>query len=787
MRVSYSWLNNYVSLDDITPDELAQALTMRSQEVEAVFPLAHGENLVIGEVRSVSPHEKADKLVVCEVDVKKRRLTIICGAPNVREGQKVVCALPGAVLAHGLKIEKTEIRGVVSEGMIVSLSELGIDYKYHHEDGIHVLHHTAPVGEDAMNYLFFNDTVIDLDLTPNRADMLSMIGVAYDVAAIFDKRVEIPKPKIITAKMENSLTIETETEACKSYYGRVLDDVTIGESPRWMRSRLIAAGIRPINNVVDITNYVMLETGQPLHAFDYEKVGEERVLVRDAKKGETFTTLDDEERTLEAGDILITNGKVPIALGGVMGGAETEVTEKTTSILLESATFDPRQIRRTSGRLGLRSESSLRFERGVDPARTRFALDRAAALLAVYASASIRDGVKYFDHHERKKPAIELSLDKLNRVLGSNFDIPHVKGVLERLAFPFTEEDGIFRVDPPSRRQDINTYQDLIEEIGRLSDYNILPETFPTTISRGGLSDYQRFKRRTRHILADLGLCETMTYALRETERVHDLAKDKKTEPISLANPLSRAQKTLVLTSLHGLFDVAAHNRARKVEAIHIYEIGKRYDEEAEKERLGILMCGPYRTHLWQKTAPTNFFTLKGLLESLADALRFGPLTFSATEIENYHPHQCAIIEAQDEEIGHIGKVHPEYADAHGLKDVYLAEIDIGKAFGLGRKRSVYTPLPKHPGMQRDIALLVDDAINAEDIKKTARACAGDILADIRVFDLYEGEKLPEGKKSLAFRLRFEDAKETLQAETVDKLVQDIVKALEKEHGAVQR
>ncbi len=787
MRVSCSWLKNYVSLDGITPEELAESLTLRSQEVEGVFPLAQGENLVIGEVLSVSPHEKADKLVVCEVDVKKKRLTIICGAPNVRQGQKVAVALPGATLAHGLRIEKTEIRGVVSEGMIASLTELGIDYKYHHEDGIHVLHHTAPAGEDAMAYLFFNDTVLDLDITPNRADLLSMIGVAHDVAAIFNRDVKIPKPKIVTAKMENPLTIETETKACKSYYGRVLDDVTIGESPRWMRSRLIAAGIRPINNVVDITNYVMLETGQPLHAFDYDKVGEERVLVREAKKGETFTTLDDEERKLEEGDILITNGKEPIALGGVMGGAETEVTEETTSILLESAAFDPRRIRRTSGRLGLKSESSLRFERGIDPAMTRYALDRAAALLAVYASTSIRDGIKYFDNHENKRSPIELSLEKLNRVLGSDFDTAHVQDVLQRLSFPFEEKDGIFVVDPPSRRQDINTYQDLIEEIGRLSDYNILPATLPTTVSRGGLTDYQRFKRRTRHILADLGFDETMTYALREKERVYDLAKDKEKEPVSLSKPLSRAHQTLVLTPLHGLFDVAAHNRARKTEAIHIYEIGKCYEEEGETEMLGILMCGSYRTHRWQKHAPTSFFTLKGIIESLADALRFSPLIFTSTTIGNYHPHQCAIIKAQGEEIGHIGKVHPEYADAHDLKDVHLAEIDLEKAYELGRERSAYTPVPKHPGMQRDIALLVDESINAEAIKRTARECAGEMLAAIHVFDLYEGDKLPKGKKSLAFRLRFEDAEKTLQADTTDKLVQEIVKALEEEHGAIQR
>ncbi len=783
MKVSLSWLQEYVSLEGITPDELASTLTLRSQEIENVYNLVEADTLIIGEVLDVSKHEKADKLSVCRVDTGKDKLQIVCGAPNVAKGQKVVVALPGATLAGGLRIEKTTLRGVESNGMICSLSELGIEYKYHHEDGIHVLADTAPVGEDALEYLSLNDTVVELDLTPNRSDLLSMHGVAYDVAAIYDRKLKLPMPEIITANQDNPFTIETDTEKCPSYYARILDNVTIAPSPRWLQARLIAAGIRPINNVVDITNYVMIETGQPLHAFDLETLTSEKVLVREAKQGETFVTLDEEKRTLEEGDILITDGQKPIALGGVMGGLDTEVSDSTVSLLLESATFDPRQIRRTSSRLDLRSESSIRFERGVDPEKTRYALDRACAFLATYAKASIRNGVRYFDNHKRKKRIIPITLDKVNKVLGSSYSVNEVQNVFDRLDFSYEEKEGRFLVEAPSRRVDIQTYQDLIEEIGRLKDYNELPDTLPSTVSVGALSPYQQFKRKIRSTLSALGLSEAITYALREKERINDLTRENES-PVELSKPLSKAHHALVLTPLTGLFDVVAYNKARKQESVHLFEIGKRYRKNEEPERLGIAMHGPYHPRHWQKTPPTDFFTVKGVVEALQKALRLPELDYEKTTIDNYHPHQTAVVKAGDTTLGHIGKVHPEYAEQYDLEDVYLAELAIDKLYSVAEKDATYRTVAKYPHISRDLALVVDADLPAGELLKTVERTLGERLSESRVFDVFTGKTIGEGKKSLAIRLIFEAREETLQSSDVDADIERVVEALKDTHDA---
>ncbi len=783
MKVSLSWLQEYVSLEGITPDELASTLTLRSQEIEAVYPLIEADKLLIGEVLSVKKNEKADKLSVCDVNTGKKTLQIVCGAPNVKKGQKVVVALPGAKLAGGLKIEKTTLRGVESNGMICSLTELGLDYKYHHEDGIHVLADTAPVGEDAIEYLAFNDTVVELDLTPNRSDLLSMHGVAYDVAAIYDRNLKLPTPEIITANQDNAFTIETQTDKCPSYYARILDNVTIAPSPRWLQARLIAAGIRPINNVVDITNYVMLETGQPLHAFDLDKLSANRVLVREAKQGETFITLDEDKRTLEEGDVLITDGEKPIALGGVMGGLDTEVGDATVSLLLESATFDPRQIRRTSSRLDLRSESSIRFERGVDPEKTPYALDRACAFLATYAKASIRNGVRYFDHHKTEKRIIPIALEKVNNVLGAQYTKEDIKSVFDRLNFSYEEKEGRFLVEAPSRRVDIETYQDLIEEIGRLKDFNELPDTLPSTVSIGSLSAYQRFKRDIRKTLSALGLSEAITYCLREKERINDLTRENES-PVELSKPLSKAHHALVLSPLTGLFDVVAYNKARKQESVHVFEIGKRYRKNEEPERLGIAMHGPFHPRHWQKTPPTNFFTLKGVVEALQKGLRLPRLSYEKATLENYHPHQSAVVKAGDTTVGHIGKVHPEYAEGYDVEDVYLAELAIDKLFEMRQKAPTYRAVSKYPGISRDLALVVDEDLAAGELQKTVERTLEDKLKESRVFDVYTGKNIEEGKKSLAIRLVFEAREETLQSKEIDCEIDRVIKALKETHNA---
>ncbi|MFW6285302.1 MAG: phenylalanine--tRNA ligase subunit beta, partial [Bacillota bacterium] len=719
---------------------------------------------------------------------------IICGADNVAGGQKVIVALDGAVLPGDFKIEKAELRGVESNGMICSLDELGIDRKYHQEEGIHVLPEDAPVGKDALEYLHYDDAVVELDLTPNRGDLLSMQGVAYDVGAMFDREVTIPTPKIDTNKNENPVSIKTDTSACISYYGRVIDKVTLKPSPLWMQARLIAAGIRPINNIVDITNYVMIETGQPLHAFDYDKIETDAIVVRLAEEGETFTTLDGEKRTLKDDDILITNGEVPVALGGVMGGLESEVAANTESVFLESAVFDPAHIRRTSQRLALKSESSTRFERKVDPQKTRYALDRASELLVKYADASVREGVSGFDHHDLSTHRIDLPLETLNNVLGSAYETGEVAQILDRLNLAYDLEGTTFKVESPSRRPDLVTYQDLVEEIGRIGDYNRLPDTLPKTVSIGGLSPYQKFKRKVRRTLNALKLDEVVTYSLLPEEGVDRFTTFKEGHPVKVAHPISKDHAVLSLTPLNGMLDVARYNSARKQDSVHIYEMGKRYTTEGERELLGLLMKGTYQDHRWKPTPETDFYTLKGVVEALFEALDIRDVTYERFLDECYHPHQSAQVYAQKAKLGHIAKLHPSVAEDYDLKNVFMAEVDLETLYGLVPKEeetmetsTEYETVMKYPGIARDIALVIDEDLDAEKLKETIRETAGGLLSAVHVFDVYTGESIGEGKKSLALRMTFEDPKGTMEAKTIDDLVSKMLEALKAKHGATLR
>ena len=787
MKVSINWLKEFVNVEE-SLTELAEQFTIKSQEVESIGPLVDAADLIVGYVVSCDPHPDAKKLSVCTVDTKDAVRTIVCGAPNVAKGQRVIVALPGATLSNGLTIEKTTIRGVASEGMICSLEELGIPHKYHNEDGIHVIEDDVEVGSDALEALALTDAVLELDLTPNRADLLSVIGVAYDYGAMTKQTVRVPEVSLHTNKSKkNPMTITTDTKNCFSYYGRVIDDLTIKPSPAWMRARLIAAGIRPINNVVDITNYVMMETGQPLHAFDYELLNSDTILVRDAHEGETFVTLDDKTRRLKAGDIVITNGKNPVALGGVMGGAETEVQSTTKSILLESAHFHPRNIRRTSHRLDLRSESSMRFERGIDPEMTRYALDRASALFVKYASATVRDGVSYFDYNEAQTTTIDVPITTLNRVLGSDFTVDFVGDILNRLHLKYVVKEGVFSIMKPSRRGDFETYQDIVEEVGRIAGYDALPHTLPKTVSQGGLSPTQQRLRTIRRTLCGLGLNEVITYSLRDSETLKEYCRDLSLTPVSVKHPMSEMRETLSLTPLNGLLDVARYNKARKQNPIHVFEIGTSYHTHGEERVLGVLMQGVYPDKKWKGQDQADFFTIKGVLEALLDAMGIESVSYERVALENYHPHQTALIKYDDKILGHIGKLHPKQASALDLDDVYLLELNLDDTMKFAKDVVRYEPLQKYPGVERDIALVVSETTSAEKIIESIKATGNDTLVSVDVFDVYSGKHLETGKKSLGLRMQFQDAAKTLKATDVDDDVERIVAVLKEEYGATLR
>ncbi len=786
MKVSLNWLKDYIKIKE-SRETLAELMSLHSQEVEYTQQLVKAKGLVIGYTKSCKPHPDADKLSVCEVDVKTETLTIVCGAPNVAAGQHVIVAKNGAVLPGGFEIKQTTIRGVESNGMICSLDELGIEHKFHNEEGIHVIEGDVTMGDDALKALFLDDEVIALDLTPNRMDLLSMHGVAYDFAAILDRDITIPEVTIAYEKTKNSMTITTETELCESYYGSVIENLEIKPSPLWMKARLIAAGIRPINNVVDITNYVMLETGQPLHAFDYDLLDSEQIVVRTAKKGETFVTLDDKKRLLEEGDILITNGKEPVALGGVMGGAKTEVHGKTTRILLESAVFNPTQIRLTSSRLDLRSESSMRFERRVDVGRTRYALDRATELLIKYANATVRKDVAYFDHTDQSEKIIEIALERINRVLGSDYSTEHVARVLTRLRFDFKEKHGVFYVKKPTRRPDFESYQDLIEEIGRISGYDALPATLPSTVSQGELSPLQRFRRHVRQALTGLGLDEVMTYNLVSKDDVLTYVKEKTLKPIRIKHPMSDKRNVLRLSAINGLLDVVSHNRARQADAVHVFELGKSYQKSGERELLTLAMNGPYQSRKWQETPETSFFTLKGVLEALADFLGVQGLEYEQTSLENYHPHQTAIVTLKGETLGIIGKIHPQNTKRLDLDDVYVLEFDLMKLFEVSQTEFAYETISKLPSVSRDIAIVCDKSIPVKMLMATIKKQNIEIFKSVDVFDVYEGEHVGANQKSLGLRMVFADSTRTLKTEEIDQATNKIIKALEEKHQATLR
>lgn len=776
MKLSINWLKELYPFNEES-HKIETLFNTLSQEVEYLKPLVSAKGLVVGYTKSCDPHPDADKLSVCMVDVGDKTLQIICGAPNVKADQHVIVALDGAVLPGDFKIKKTTIRGVESNGMICSLSELGLEQKYHGETGIHVIKEPVKPGDDALKALYLDDEVLSLDLTPNRSDLLSMQGVAYDLAAMLNHPYTVKEVRVNESSKENPMQITIDTLACDSYYARVIEHITIKESPAWMKARLIAAGIRPINNVVDITNYVMLETGQPLHAFDFDLLDSNEIVVRMAKDKENFTTLDDKLRTLTQEDIAITNGRSIVALGGVMGGADTEVHTKTRAIMLESAVFNPTNIRKTSSRLDLRSESSMRFERRVNPNNTRYALDLASHYLELYADAVVLKGVSYVDNHQDEARTISVSLSQINGVLGCAFSLKDVAHYLDRLAFSYTLEEETFHILKPARRVDFESYQDIIEEVGRLASYDTLPLTLPKTVSVGRLTPLQLLKRAIIKTLNGLGLDEVITYALRDEPTIHDYTRDKSLKPVQLDYPMSEHRNTLSLTPLNGLVEVLAYNNNRKLKDAQIFEIGKTYQVGNETEKLGLAVMGVYKDGGFKEAIKSDFYTLKSILTALFDALKIKNITFKATTIPNYHPHQTALILKDDIILGHIGKLHPTHTETLDLEDVYLAEIDIFGLLDDFMREPRYQTLSKFPSVYRDLAIVCDKSVTAKLIKDTILDTHMESLKSIKIFDVYTGEHVKETEKSVALRLIFE-ADKTLETKEIDAMIETILTAL---------
>ncbi|HDA8205395.1 TPA: phenylalanine--tRNA ligase subunit beta [Staphylococcus aureus] len=800
MLISNEWLKEYVTIDD-SVSNLAERITRTGIEVDDLIDYTKDiKNLVVGFVKSKEKHPDADKLNVCQVDIgEDEPVQIVCGAPNVDAGQYVIVAKVGGRLPGGIKIKRAKLRGERSEGMICSLQEIGISSNYipkSFESGIFVFSESQVPGTDALQALYLDDQVMEFDLTPNRADALSMIGTAYEVAALYNTKMT--KPETTSNELELSandeLTVTIENEDKVPYYSaRVVHDVTIEPSPIWMQVRLIKAGIRPINNVVDISNYVLLEYGQPLHMFDQDAIGSQQIVVRQANEGEKMTTLDDTERELLTSDIVITNGQTPIALAGVMGGDFSEVKEHTSNIVIEGAIFDPVSIRHTSRRLNLRSESSSRFEKGIATEFVDEAVDRACYLLQTYANGKVlKDRVSSGELGAFITP-IDITADKINRTIGFDLSQNDIVTIFNQLGFDTEINDDVITVQVPSRRKDITIKEDLIEEVARIYGYDDIPSTLPVfeKVTSGQLTDRQYKTRMVKEVLEGAGLDQAITYSLVSKEDATAFAMQQR-QTIDLLMPMSEAHTSLRQSLLPHLIEAASYNVARKNKDVKLFEIGNVFFANGEGELpdqveyLSGILTGDYVVNQWQgKKETVDFYLAKGVVDRVSEKLNL-EFSYRRADIDGLHPGRTAEILLENKVIGFIGELHPTLAADNDLKRTYVFELNFDALMAVSVGYINYQPIPRFPGMSRDIALEVDQNIPAADLLSTIHAHGGNILKDTLVFDVYQGEHLEKGKKSIAIRLNYLDTEETLTDERVSKVQAEIEAALI-EQGAVIR
>lgn len=803
MYVPYKWLTEYVDLTGITPAELEEKFNKTGIEVEGVETLNEGlKGVVIGHVLEREQHPNADKLNKCLVDIgEENPVQIICGASNVDKGQKVAVATVGAVLPGNFKIKKAKLRGEESNGMICSLQELGIESKLvakEYSEGIFVFPNDATVGEDALEKLNRDDHILELGLTANRSDCMSMLGVAYEVGAILDREVKLPNPQVnpISEKATDYVKVTVDAkEDNPLYVAKIIKNVKIAPSPLWMQGRLMAAGIRPHNNVVDITNYILLEYGQPLHAFDYDRLGSKEILIRRAKNGEKIVTLDDTERTLTEAHLVITNGSEPVALAGVMGGANSEVQSDTTTVLLESAYFKGSTVRTASKDIGLRSEASARFEKGVDPIRVRAAAERAAELLALYAGGEVLEGAAEADTMEVKPAVISITLEKINRVIGTEISLQEVESIFNRLQFETKVDNETFTVTVPTRRGDITIEEDLVEEVARLYGYDRIPTTLPVGSTEPGyLTDYQQKRRIVRRMLEGAGLYQATTYSLTNSTKATQYALEAR-KPIQLSMPMSEEHSQLRLSILPQLLDVVKYNVARQIDSVAVYELGAVFLANGEnvlpqeREHLAGAITGLWHEHAWQgEKKPVDFFVMKGIVEGVFAQLGLTEkVEYRQAQLDGMHPGRTADILLSGKIIGFIGQVHPTVEKELDLKETYVFELNLEAVIAEEVAPLQYEAIPRYPSITRDIALVVDKAKEAGELQNIIVAAGGKLLKDIHVFDLYEGERMEPGKKSLAFSLKYFDPEKTLTDEEVTKVHDKVLADLKEHAGAVLR
>lgn len=786
MKLSTNFLKDYVDID-VDVKQLAEDMTRVGNEYDYAGKLINVTKLVIGEIVECVDHPDSDHLHLCKVNIGKEILNIVCGAPNARKGLKVIVALDGAELPEKT-IKKGMIRGQESNGMLCSIAELGLEHKFlKPEDsaGIAELGQDAKIGEDPIKYLQMDDGVIDFELTANRGDLLSILGMAYEVGAIYDKPVKKVdlEHKESGEDINKQFSIEVKTENCKKLLVKKVENVKIEESPTFIKNRLIASGIRPINNVVDISNYVMLELGQPLHFYDADRLGN-KLVVRMAEEGEKLTTLDNVERTLSAEDIVIADKTHGVGLAGVMGGLETEVEPDTKNIIIESAIFDSVKIRKTSKKI-LRSEASNRFEKGIDPERTTMAIERACKLLEEYAGGTVVTGTAKYDVTNNKEKEIDITFQDVNDVLGTIIPNKEILEVFRKLGFTYSVKGETIKVTVPTRRLDISIKEDLIEEVSRIYGVDNIQGKLPVVPMRQG--SYDKTQREIRNRMIALGLHETLSYILINDKEVNEYTLDE-FEPLKLLDPITEDRNTLRYSMITSLYKIYEYNKSREQKDISIFEIGKGFYKKGEvygeDTKLCALMTGRYSSGL-NNFKNVDFYVIKGVVEEILDYLGYnGRYSFIRKEMpKEIHPGQSAYINVNGTDVGIIGKIHPSVTK----DDVYVFEINLDELLKKKVGKMKYKEISKYPSINKDIALVVDKNAVSQNIEKVIKSAGGSLLTNIEVFDVYTGIGIGVDKKSIAYSLTFSDMKKTLTDEEVNNLMEKIIEATSKKCGAELR
>ncbi|MGT2957469.1 phenylalanine--tRNA ligase subunit beta [Streptococcus bovimastitidis] len=798
MLVSYKWLKELVDID-VSSAELAEKMSTTGIEVEGVEVPAEGlSKLVVGHVLSCEDVPETH-LHLCQVDTgDDEPRQIVCGAPNVQAGINVIVAIPGARIANNYKIKKGKIRGMESLGMICSLQELGLPDSIipkEFSEGIQILPEDAKPGDSIFPYLDLDDEIIELSITPNRADALSMRGVAHEVAAIYGKEVHFPVKEVHESSKAASdlLSVAIESDKVLTYASRIVENVTIQSSPQWLQNILMNAGIRPINNVVDVTNYVLLYFGQPMHAFDLNKFESGDIVARQARNGENLVTLDGEERDLIDQDIVITVNDKPVALAGVMGGKATEIDANSKNVVLEAAVFDGKSIRKTSGRLNLRSESSSRFEKGVNYDTVIEALDFAAAMLEELAGGQVLAGRPQAGSLPTDAVQVLTTLDYVNVRLGTDLAYSDIEDVFAKLGFGLSGDASAFTVSVPRRRWDISIQADLVEEIARIYGYDNLPTTLPEAGGTAGeLTASQVLRRRVRAIAEGAGLTEIISYALTTPEKAQAFAIES-SNLTELMWPMTIERSALRQNIVSGMLDTIAYNVARKQKNLAIYEIGKVFEQKAdpkvelpnEIDTFAFALTGLIAEKDFQTQATAvDFYYAKGILESLFAKLNLKVTFVAEKDMVSMHPGRTARILLGEETIGFLGQVHPQVANDYDIPETYVAELNLKALESNMTSAQIFTEISKQPAVSRDIALLVDDSLSHQEIVAIIEDLGLKYLEAIKLFDVYAGANIEPGKKSMAYSLTFQNPQESLRDEEVAKYMEKISNALVEKAGA---